>query len=257
MKTRSHQFSQPRFRHLLLLELHRSRRVLTATLAAAVVALPIYLLQTRGTDPVRPLYVEMFAIFLLIGGWLFSASIFRDIHREREGAQYLTLPVSNLERFLSRYLISGPLFYGFAVLSYLLYEIAAGSISVALGGVRSPLFDPLSPLVIQISVLFFMIHAFSLLGEMHFSRYAQIKTPLWIAAVLLLIAAVAFLALRIFYWNYFDSLRALEPYMAIRGHINPWPEQRSFLHYLLPLAVYLWVLYLSYLALQDKELQAR
>src|SRR5215510_12382939 len=57
-----------------------------------------------------PISQSIFAAFLMIVGLVMTSMSFRDMHHPLERYRYLMLPVSNFERYLGRYLLTGPLY---------------------------------------------------------------------------------------------------------------------------------------------------
>ncbi|MEL6843488.1 MAG: hypothetical protein AAFP02_09745, partial [Bacteroidota bacterium] len=63
-----------------------------------------------------------FGTLLLICGFVFSSFAFFELHRKESGMQYLLLPASPIEKWLSRYLITS---IGFALYFFLLYGLSS------------------------------------------------------------------------------------------------------------------------------------
>ena len=62
---------------------------------------------------------------LIVGGLICTSTIFADLHHPLQRFHYLTLPCSNLERFLSRYLLSAPLYYLYVLVAYAILDWVA------------------------------------------------------------------------------------------------------------------------------------
>src|SRR5688572_7721339 len=113
-------FSWPRFQRVFANDLLQQwRKIWIGTLALAGSGLVAYLTNVDPQAAVRPtLYEALFPTALLGGGLIFASTIFADLHHPLRRFHYLTLPCSNLERFLSRYLLTGPIFYLYVLAAY-------------------------------------------------------------------------------------------------------------------------------------------
>jgi len=129
-------FSWPRFVLLLRNDvLEQWRKIWIATLALAGVGLLVYILNVEPRAAVKPaIYAGLFPYVLIAGGLIFTSLIFADLHHPLQRFRFLTLPCSNLERFLSRYLLSAPLFYLYVLATYAAFDWAAGRITEVLRG---------------------------------------------------------------------------------------------------------------------------
>jgi len=116
--------------------------------------------------PVVPFYI----IFLLIG-FIFSSVVFSEIHDSQKGLVYFTIPASNLERVISKILISN-IFYilisfvYFKVMCFLLGEIN-GVIFGLKGGAYSFNWD--------IARAYFILQSIFLFASSYFKSKAFIK----------------------------------------------------------------------------------
>src|SRR5690606_22277905 len=124
-------FAPMRFRRLLLNEIDTQvRRVVPATLAAMAIGLIAYATNLQGQGgATNYFYRILFLLLLLGGGALFTSTIFSDMHDPLQRYHYLTLPGSTLERFLAKFLVSGPLYFVFALTVYVLFELIAAALS--------------------------------------------------------------------------------------------------------------------------------
>ena len=104
-------FSIARFQRLLQNDaLRMLRPVLYCTLAFLGLTVLLHATLTEAGTTAQPsISIVVFGIYLLGGGLLLTSLAFHDMHHPLEGQRYLMLPCSNLERFLSRYLLTGPL----------------------------------------------------------------------------------------------------------------------------------------------------
>jgi hypothetical protein len=73
---------------------------------------------------VSSLYVAMF-----IGGFIYTASIFKEIHHSPRAYRFLTLPASNFEKFLYGWMLTSPLFI---VVSFIIINVIALLVGIVL-----------------------------------------------------------------------------------------------------------------------------
>ena len=247
-------FYWPRFQRILTNDLLiQGRKTLMATLALMAVGLLVYLIAVDNLPPAetpRRLYQILFLAALLGGGFIFTSLIFSDMHHPLERFHYLTLPCSNFERLLSRYLISGPLFYLYTLAAYTLFEVIARVLSLAVLGRAGQFFDPTNPLVMLSVKFFFAVHPLVFLGAIYFQDRNLAKTVLSLAAIGLAGFAVYFISVHIFYWEYFSSFFTLQADGNLDISINFRPLGNPTWWQVL---IYLWVLFLSYTRLRDHE----
>jgi hypothetical protein len=231
--------------------LQQWRKVWISTLAFAGVALICYLTNLNPHAIEEPaLYVTLFSVALLAGGLVLTSTIFADLHHPLQNAQYLTLPCSNLERFVSRYLLTGPLYYFYALIAYAIFDWAAGQIADALIGKRGAPFALLSPQVRDATLWYFGLHALVFGGAIYFRSYALIKTALSVVLVGVGLLLVYVIALRLIFWGHFTTLLPNESAVRINFFEPPavalWIGATLF---------YLWVLFIAYLCLREHEVQ--
>lgn len=152
-----------------------THRKLILWLAIGLIILFIF---TANTLPQHSLF---FSATVFIGGALISSAIFRDLHDEGTAIQYLTLPVSQLTKYLVAWVLTGPLYllfvlamYGVGVLIHIIDHSYWGSSSLDLG-------------LLITTDQYLSFNAFLLLGSICFKKLPLIKT--------LLVMLVVFLAL--------------------------------------------------------------
>jgi hypothetical protein len=253
-------FLWPRFLRLFTNDLQiQGKKVLMASAGASVIGLLIYLtvnllLMSSADMRDAPLYLygPFFIIGLVFGGLVFTSMIFSDMHHPLEQYLYLTLPVSNFERLLSRYLISGPLFYLYFVAFYYVFELIARYVSLGFIGRASQFFDIGDPGIRVFTRIYFAAHVLMLFAAIYFRSYVLVKAVLTLAAFGAACFVVFWLSMRIIFWDYFPSLGSFFPQSEPPTSFNP-AAWHSYIHWAISIAVYLWVLFIAYTTLQDHE----
>lgn len=228
------------------------RRIWIATIGAFGLGLVIYMTNVDPRQPDEPaLFAGLFPLALIIGGLLFTASIFADVHHPLQRFQSLTLPCSNLERFLSRYLLTGPLFFLYTLVAYAVFDAAAAMLAQAWLGKRAAAFDLTATPIWQFSATWFFLHACMLLGAVYFRSYALIKTGLVATVLSFTMIVVHVVAVRLTYWEYFTGVLPDDGAVLPELVAFTQPEPLVLMGFLL----HLWVLYLAYLTLCEHEVQ--
>jgi len=184
-------FSLPRFWQLLQREFAQNKKIIF--LIAAVIVLVI-VFNGLGWAYNREYEFNEFAypFYLLVSGFVLTSLSFTDMNRSDNKLFYLTLPSSTLEKFISRWLITGP---GFAILFTLLYWFAT-SVALSLGitifdfniGAFN-FFAYEHPLIFQV---YLAVQTLFLLGAVYFRKFAIFKTAL---STVLFAASLAIISL--------------------------------------------------------------
>jgi hypothetical protein len=172
------------------------------------------------------------------------------------------LPCSNLERFVSRYLITAPLFIVYAVILFKVFEVVANFLNMNLFDVAEiPPLDLGAERTQYLLLAYFAMHVFSYAGAIWFRSYAFIKTQ--VAGMLFWMActAVMMLSIRILYWDSFIGLFEFDPQMSPpnisfgpeyfldeEGNMQLWLKLTS-------MAFLGWFLFLAYMGLDEHEVQ--
>ncbi len=258
-------FSGQRFVRVFINDLYllQARRVAFTSLGLVGVGILVYLLGANA-EPTegQGLAFGMFAALLGFGGMVFTSMIFNDMHHPLERYQYLMLPCSNLERFVSRYLITAPLFVVYAIVLYKVFEAVANFLIEALTEAQGIAPLDLSAESTHMLILgYFAMHVFGYAGAIWFRSYSFIKTQ--VAGMLFWMACMALmmLSIRIIYWDSFISLFQLNPegpfpsielgpenFFDRDGNFLPWVKVAS-------VAFLAWFLFLAYMGLDEHEVQ--
>jgi hypothetical protein len=245
-------FNASRFLQLVSNDvLQQWRKIWISTLALAGTGLICYVLNVDPHAATRPpIYEFLFTAALIGGGLALTSTIFGDMHHPLQSAQYLTLPCSNLERFFSRYLITGPVYYLYALVGYALFDWVGALIAETILDARAAAFAPFSPRMLHMTLYYFGIHALTFAGAIYFRSYALIKTALSVVLIWLGLLLVYVVALRLIYWDYFTTLLPNESIARIKFVAVPlWLQGAG------ACLLYLWVLYIAYQCLREHEVQ--
>jgi len=249
------QFSLPRFQRVFLNDALRFvKPVGYATLALLGLTALIYLNSFEPGQLTRPpLRDALFGVYLIGQGLLFTSVSFQDMHHPLERYQYLMLPCSNLERFVSRYLLTGPLFILYVILTFSVMDWVGNQVADAWAGAREPLFTPFTQDIWVVIRVYLAAQLVMLTGAICFRSYALIKTALSMVLLLAGVVAVGYVSMRIFYWNYFDWNK-WEPNDGLMLLLEPL-FAASWMNVAAGVGFAFWIAYVAYRCLQTHEVQ--
>jgi hypothetical protein len=120
-------------------------------------------------------------------------------------------------------------------------------------GMRAPLFEPFSPLALVLMRVYLFVHIAVLTGAICFRSYALLRTALFILMVFAVLVAVAYVAMRIIYWDHF-SWTAFSPVQPLGLMLIPL-FAATWMNFLVAIGFLLWMLRLAYRCLCGHEVQ--
>jgi hypothetical protein len=252
----SRQFDLSRFLRLLrndLLDGMRARLYGTLAMIGATALVYISNFEPGAGRDDPPISLVLFTIYLMGTGAFLTSVAFSDMHHPLARYQYLLLPVSNLERFLSRWLITGPLFVLYALLAFVAADAIANLLVGWLNGASYPPFAPFSAEVWINVRIYFAVHALALTGAICFRSVALVKSALFVMAWAIGLLAMGYVALRIFYFDFF-SFTSFHPDESLHLRLQPL-FAASWMNWLAAVAMVAWVLFVAYRCLRAHEVQ--
>jgi hypothetical protein len=249
------QFSAARFWRVIQNDALRvAWPLLYCTVVLLGLTLLIYVSVFEAGDTMSPpASAVLFGIYLIGGGMVLTSMAFQDMHHPLERYRYLMLPCSNLERFLSRYLLTGPLFLLYALASFVAIDRVANLLTDLWIGEREPLFSPLSAQSLVLLRVYLFAHIAVLTGAICFRSYALIRTALFLLLGFAVLLAVAYLAMRIFYWDHFSWTR-FSPVQPLGLLLIPL-FAATWMNFLVAIGFLLWLLRVAYRCLCGHEVQ--
>jgi hypothetical protein len=136
----------------------------------------------QGFDP--------YTTILVVGGLVYTSSVFRELHKGAVATPFLLLPGSPLEKFVSKALITS---VGYA-LAGLVFCTAASALSEGLNWLifraHHELFNPVRANVLRTVAGYLVAQAIFLTGSVYFRKMAFIKTVGVVSGLLLLSGAL-------------------------------------------------------------------
>ncbi len=186
-------FNPKRFLLLLrndLMTHFKTSLIVTGSIIGALSFL-VFLANFNGS--LSRLHLESFKLVIIPGGYLVTAAAFRSLHEKNRSSFYLTLPASQIEKLLSRLILTtigfvagvSALYYGFSLL--------ASGASVLINGNSLPVFNPFEPGNRSLIVFYWITQSVFLLGAIHFRSHHFIKTMLstWIFGAVVIIFTIS------------------------------------------------------------------
>lgn len=166
---------------LLKLELFKNKRGIVITLAVIFGILFTGLLMKAyfGYKEVYESHEEDYAFTLITGGFIISSLAFKDLGTLLRRHNYLTLPASVLEKFLSMWLLTSVGWIILFSLCYIVYAfIANAAAHLLFSQVTFRAFEPFGNTVISAARSYFVMQGIFLAGAVHFKGYVLPKTIL-------------------------------------------------------------------------------
>lgn len=175
------QFSLPRFAKVLQNDLRRfARPILLGTAAVIAFLLINYVANVdihQAPDESINFHPNMFGILLFIGGLVLTSFAFFELGRKEEGISFLLLPASHLEKWLSRWLITGFGFAAYFSLAYSVLSLAGDGITMALTGNQVQSLNIFADPAVLLLKVYLVVHSVFLAGAVIFGRLSVVKTP--------------------------------------------------------------------------------
>jgi len=124
-----------------------------------------------------------FMIMLFAGGIWLTSLTFRELHQTHQQFNFLMIPASQFEKFLSKLFLT-VIGYPMALLIfYTLFYAVVGSLAALIAGHTSIIFNPFQWNTIVALLNYIIIQAIFFLGAIYFKKLPVIKTILFIGAL--------------------------------------------------------------------------
>lgn len=162
--------------------------IVAATLIVLFALMPFHI--TSGSTA--------YFFILYVGGIFISGSAFADYHDARKAFFSLTLPCSNFERFLSRWIETTILYAIGLLLFYYLFSLLSYTVNLYGYHQQVQLFDVMQPSLWQGILEYFIFQSIILLGAVTFKKNALIKTFLAVGCYFLALSILSGLTTWIF-----------------------------------------------------------
>jgi hypothetical protein len=171
-------FKPSRFGLLLKMELFRSRKAffITFVVTFGLLFTGFILENVFSANKVFDSHAANYTFFLLVGGFILSSLAFNDLSNSLRRYNYLILPASTFEKFISMWLLTCAAWIIMFTLTYFVYALIANSIGhFFFKNVTFLAFDPTKIPVNSIGY-YLVFQAILLVGAVHFKGYVLPKT---------------------------------------------------------------------------------
>ena len=125
-----------------------------------------------------------FGTLLLIGGLIYTSYSFLEFSDSSTSMTYLTLPASNFEKFLSKWLFSTLGLYLFLLAAYGFFALIGIGIFKAIFPMQVESFNPFGETNWLLTKVYFVISSLFLVGAITFKSYHAPKTILTLSILL-------------------------------------------------------------------------
>jgi hypothetical protein len=227
----------------------QSRAVLTGAGAMAALILFINVISAREAHG-GALHLGLFPAVIGIGGILFTSTLFTDLHDKPRAHGYLTLPVSTLERWAVRLLLSTIAVAVAAMAGYFLVTLLAAGISELIWGRSHGIFVPGAD-AWKSALSYAVTSSLFLFGAVYFRRWHAFKTVLSIASVWLALILLAAALVWLLFPALFAALDQDLDLTEIAPHLTEPAVQGAKIFYWAVMGPLFW--FLTYVRLRAAE----
>jgi len=194
-------------RFLLLVRREEFMRLHSLVFSALAIAGSVaVLLLLTGFQAGGPEYMNtLFLMFLFAGGALNSAGAFRNMHSRDTCHDWLMLPASTEEKFLSRLLVSSVGWWVYINLVFFTGVLVGEFLRFLVIGEFRALFNPLSPFLLRSVLHYIILQSLFFAGGAWFRRHQFIKSVLFLSLLGISLGLFSLIAARIIFGSYFHE----------------------------------------------------
>lgn len=200
----------------------------------------------------------VFVSMLFVGGLLITLLTFSEFNRDTSRLQFLSLPASNFEKLVSKWLYTLP---GFLLVVTMLFAIAYSFFGFIMESIYDIKFSSIGEIdfrdISYFLLAFLVLHAFCFLMAVLYNRYTipkTILTALGLLAITIFLLGLIFRIVFFDHWVGFFTPSEKQMQVEVTHNFKVWVE--SFftkLPYIVPAIVvpFMWVV--SYFKMKEKE----
>ena len=198
---------------------YRTILIATAAIAGFVIfASAISALKHNGVD----FHLKLYFMLLYIAGFIVTSRAFREMYNSQKSYTYMTLPVSPLEKFTERLILTSIVY---ALGTFAIYFVVAAiseTLNQLLFGYTPALLSPLSRAFLISIAAFLVIQGLFLAGAVFFKKNSFIKTILMLTLFAIALLLITFLAARLIFPGYFESLHLMKQEFNTIHNLAEW-----------------------------------
>ncbi len=247
-------FKQLVFRDILI---NKQSTLIFFGVLTGVILLNGWLTHYDSQDPSQDIlfHPRWYGILFMIIGLFQTASVYGEFKRSATLQEYLLLPASTFEKWISRWFRSLPLYIITFTVAYWIASLVLNIVLYATTKAMLPFFNPFQAPIFELWKWYVLMHSVFLVGAVHFNKNAIFKT-LFVLFLLMVIYSIVGGGLQFLLLNPFED----EVYIHNNsfGWLGEFINQNSelvitlikgFVWFLL--VPFFWVV--SYLKLSEKE----
>ncbi|MCB0703730.1 MAG: hypothetical protein KDC34_00405 [Saprospiraceae bacterium] len=209
-------------------------------------------MSSMDSTPDPEFYLIWFGLSLFITGFLFSSFAFNNMSTDAGRQFYLSLPASNLEKVLSKYLLTAIAFPLLALVMFTIIATLSNLFFFQPKMIQIDGFDPFGTITWLLIKIYLVLHGIYLLGSVVYSKLAIIKISLATFVFAGSIAGLTFLFIGSIFGFDFQDGPPFEPTQSFKDFLEfrVWPTIQFLFWAVLPVLSAV----LVFLKLKEKEL---
>jgi len=186
-------FNLNRLLLFIRLDLAVNYKMILVFMAATASVLFLYCIALPVHSSAENFHVVMYSLVLFNGGFWVSSLAFKDVHDDKRNYLFLTLPVSNFEKFFGKLLLTSVGYVVVLSLFYFVLSVIVAGINALLFKYPQPFFNVLDPIVLSYIKWYLVWQSVFVLGSIYFAKHAMSKITLTASLVVIVFIIVAFL----------------------------------------------------------------
>jgi len=231
------------------LDLQTSYRTILVFATSTASALLIYFLLAPLSTTATNFHPSLYLALLFIGGFWTTSLAFKELHDQERNYIFLTLPGSNLEKFVNKLLLTSVGYVVMISVGYFLLSLVISTISKLLFNHVQPLFSLCHHDVLLYVKIYVVWQAVFLLGSVYFKKHVLSKVILSISCLVIVLIATIFVMTHLF----FDPMAFVDrPFFSYMRWYGLFPDLMNIIFWWL-LAPFCWAI--TYLRLTETELR--
>lgn len=176
----------PVIKALLIKDFHQERKSTLAVMGGLVGIVVFFAVVTReANQDIQSFYLNIFMAFLSIFGFGHTSNIFKEFSQGPTLQDYLLLPASHLEKWLSRWIRSFLIFTVLFTVTMVFSSLVVKAISMYYSDVSTAIFNPFDIKVFYGIAIYFVVHSLSMIGATTFNKKPALKMFLSLFVILI------------------------------------------------------------------------
>lgn len=147
-----------------------------------------------------------FGLTLFLGGFIISSRAFSELHVKNRNHDWLMIPASPIEKYLSRLALTTVGVGIGTVVFFFVFSILGAALTALLFGRPQPVFSPFDGRVWMLVLHYFVLQSIFFAAAVYFKKAQFIKTVLVVTAFAVGLMLLAAGALRLVFWKEFPYL---------------------------------------------------